>query len=324
MYNYSAQSPEAAAETVKANAGRVQGGDFKWTFNNSVDDESYTVNKALKSALISYKDSIVAIGSGFSDSTVTQPDDSSSKPDDSSSSKPDDSSSQAPVSSGSYVHNFTKDGTSDSFFSITGNLSTSKGTVNYNGMTLTQCLKMESATNISFHAPSAGKLTLVFVESTGNIKLDGNKLTASNGVITADVSAGSHTLTKADVASLFYMAYTSSNDTSSKTDDSSKPDDSSSQGSDPVTADLYPSVKTQVKDHKIGFKWTAVPGAEKYGIGVFQANKWVVKKQVDGSITTWTSPQVANGTYRLVVLAKVNGEWVSADVFKRSFYVTVS
>ena len=331
MYNYSAQSPEAAAETVKANAGRVQGGDFKWTFNNSVDDESYTVNTGLKSALISYKDSIVAVGSGFSDSTVTQPDDSSSKPDDSSSrpddsssSKPDDSSSQAPVSSGSYVHNFTKDGTSDSFFSITGNLSTSKGTVNYNGMTLTQCLKMESATNISFNAPASGKLTLVFVESTGNIKLDGNKLTASNGVITADVSAGSHTLTKADVASLFYMAYTSSNDTSSKTDDSSKPDDSSSQGSDPVTADLYPSVKTQVKDHKIGFKWTAVPGAEKYGVGVFQANKWVVKKQVDGSITTWTSPQVANGTYRLVVLAKVNGEWVSADVFKRSFYVTVS
>ena len=86
---------------------------------------------------------------------------------------------------------------------------------------------------------------------------------------------------------------------------------------------LYPVVQTQVKDHKIGFKWTKVPGAEKYGIGVYQANKWVVKKQVDGSVTTWTSPQVANGTYRLVVLAKVNGQWVNADVFKKSFYVTV-
>ena len=86
---------------------------------------------------------------------------------------------------------------------------------------------------------------------------------------------------------------------------------------------LYPAVKTQVKEHKIGFRWTSVPGAEKYGIGVYQANKWVVKKQVDGSITTWTSPQVANGTYRLVVLAKVNGQWVNADVFKKSFYVTV-
>ena len=62
---------------------------------------------------------------------------------------------------------------------------------------------------------------------------------------------------------------------------------------------------------------------EKYGVGVYQANKWVVKKQVDASVTTWTSPQVSNGTYRLVVLAKVNGQWVNADVFKKSFYVTV-
>ena len=89
------------------------------------------------------------------------------------------------------------------------------------------------------------------------------------------------------------------------------------------TTSLYPEVQTQVKDHKIGFKWNKIPGAEKYGIGVYQANKWVVKKQVDGSITTWTSPQVANGTYRLVVLAKVNGQWVKADVFKHAFYVTV-
>ena len=100
--------------------------------------------------------------------------------------------------------------------------------------------------------------------------------------------------------------------------------DNSSIGDDPIdTSLLYPVVKTQVKDHKIGFKWTKVEGAEKYGIGVYQANKWVVKKQVDGSVTTWTSPKVSNGTYRLVVLAKVNGQWVNADVFKKSFYVTV-
>jgi hypothetical protein len=89
------------------------------------------------------------------------------------------------------------------------------------------------------------------------------------------------------------------------------------------TTSLYPVVQTQVKDRKIGFKWNAVPGAEKYGVGVYQANKWVVKKQVDGSVHTWTSPQVGTGTYRLVVLAKVNGSWVSADVFKHAFYVTV-
>ena len=214
MYSYTAQSPEAAVETVKANAGRVQGGDFKWTFNNSVDDESYAVNTALKSALKSYKDSIKAIGSGFSDSTTpssssSSSSDSSSKPDSSSSSsKPDSSSSSQGSSSSSaaYVHDFTANGTSSSFFSITGNLSSSKGSVTYGGKTLTQCLKMESSTTISFNAPSAGTLTLVFAESAGTIKLDGNKLTASNGVLTTSVSAGSHTLTKADVANLFYMS----------------------------------------------------------------------------------------------------------------------
>ena len=89
-------------------------------------------------------------------------------------------------------------------------------------------------------------------------------------------------------------------------------------------AGKYPAVNTQVNDNRIGFRWTAVQGAEKYGIGVYQAEKWVVKKQVDGSVTSWTSPQVSDGTYRLAVLAKVDGEWVNADVFRHSFYVTVN
>ena len=89
------------------------------------------------------------------------------------------------------------------------------------------------------------------------------------------------------------------------------------------TTNLYPVVKTQVSNRKIGFKWTKVPGAEKYGIGVYQANKWKVVKQVDSSVTSWTSPQVNSGKYRIVVLAKVNGQWVNTDVFKKAFYVTV-
>ncbi len=86
---------------------------------------------------------------------------------------------------------------------------------------------------------------------------------------------------------------------------------------------LYPSVQTQVKDHKIGFKWNAIDGAEKYGIAVFQANKWVVKKQVDGNVTSWTSPQVGNGTYKMAVCAKVNGEWVKDNINQHTFNVTV-
>ena len=115
------------------------------------------------------------------------------------------------VVSGGYVHNFTENGTSSSFYTITGNLSTAKGTVTYNGLTLTQCLKMESATSISFTAPSAGSLTLVFAETTANINVNGVKYTSSgDGIITIDVAAGTNTITKADTANLFYMVYTAS------------------------------------------------------------------------------------------------------------------
>ncbi|MBR7083568.1 MAG: right-handed parallel beta-helix repeat-containing protein, partial [Oscillospiraceae bacterium] len=70
FYKYTVDKAEDVPAKVTANAGRVQGGDFQWKFDNSVDDESYAVNTALKAALVAYKDSIVAIGSGFSDSTA--------------------------------------------------------------------------------------------------------------------------------------------------------------------------------------------------------------------------------------------------------------
>jgi pectate lyase len=57
MYSYTADSPEQAVANVRAYAGRVQGGDFKWTFDNSVDDASGEVNQKLKDALMAYKGS---------------------------------------------------------------------------------------------------------------------------------------------------------------------------------------------------------------------------------------------------------------------------
>ena len=111
---------------------------------------------------------------------------------------------------GGYVHNFTDNGTSSSFYTITGNLSTAKGTASYNGLTLTQCLKMETATGITFNAPASGKLTLVFGEAAGNAKIDGNKVTSDNGVLTVDLAAGTHEITKADSCNLFYMVFAAS------------------------------------------------------------------------------------------------------------------
>ena len=94
---------------------------------------------------------------------------------------------------------------------ISGNLASNKGTVTYNGLTLTQCLKMESSTSIKFTAPSAGKLTLVFGESGKNVKINGKKNASdSNCIVTVDVAAGSVEITKGDTMSLYYMIYTPS------------------------------------------------------------------------------------------------------------------
>lgn len=61
MYEYTPDSPEQAVENVIQFAGRVNGGDFKWTFNNAVDDASSDVNTDLKSALANYQTSLVYV-----------------------------------------------------------------------------------------------------------------------------------------------------------------------------------------------------------------------------------------------------------------------
>ena len=73
MYSYTPDKAEDVPTIVTAKAGRVDGGDFKWQFNNAVDDESYAVNQELKSALTSYKGSVVAIGSGFKEDNAPAP-----------------------------------------------------------------------------------------------------------------------------------------------------------------------------------------------------------------------------------------------------------
>ncbi len=216
MYSYTADKAEDVPAIVTSKAGRLDGGDFKWQFDNSVDDASYSKNSALYSALEGYKTGVIAIGSGFKSDTGSSTPASTTAASTTKATttaattvKTTSAGSSTPVTGG-YVHNFTKDGASSSFYTISGNLSTSKGTVSYNGLTLTQCLKMESATTISFNAPSDGKLTLVFAEDAATAKLNGTKLTASGGVITADVKAGTNTITKADTANLFYMVYSGS------------------------------------------------------------------------------------------------------------------
>ena len=273
-------APADVPSIVTRYAGRIMGGDFKWTFDNSVDDTSYSLNRPLKDKLNAYKTSLVSVGGGSVSSgekhihnyvstitkkatcaeegeitytctatngtcdkktytevvpktahtygewkvvkeateteeglkshscTVCGAEETASIP-----KKGSTGGTETPeVPTGdSKVHNFTTSDANSSFFVISGNLASNKGTVTYNGLTLTQCLKMESSTSIKFTAPSAGKLTLVFGESGKNVKINGKKNASdSNCIVTVDVAGGSVEITKGDTMNLFYMIYTPS------------------------------------------------------------------------------------------------------------------
>ncbi|MBS2098336.1 pectate lyase family protein [Carboxylicivirga linearis] len=190
MYEYTSETPEDAKATVMEYAGRMEGGDFIWAFDNSVDDASYEVNQALKNALSAYQTTLVSIqGDAEDDGSGDGGDDG------------------GPVDEGDMIHNFTLSGLNSSFYNISGNLSDSKGTVVYNGLTLTQCLKIESATSISFTSTQNGQLTLVFNEGfEGKFKVNGTAYYPTNGILNLDIAAGDYEFTKGDVANLYFMS----------------------------------------------------------------------------------------------------------------------
>jgi pectate lyase len=112
-----------------------------------------------------------------------------------------------PSNSGNMVQNFTTSGKTSTFYTISGNMNSSPGTVSYAGLTLTQCLKIESATSITFTTTQAGTLTLVFDATfTGTIKVNTVSYTAVAGVVTMTIPAGSNTIAKGSTANLYYMS----------------------------------------------------------------------------------------------------------------------
>jgi pectate lyase len=108
---------------------------------------------------------------------------------------------------GNEIHNFTTSGKTSSFYAITGNMNSTAGSVTYAGLTLTARLKIESSTSIIYTTTSASTLTLVFDSNfTGTIKVNNVSYTASAGIVTASIPAGTNTITKGSVANLFYIS----------------------------------------------------------------------------------------------------------------------
>ncbi|HEX9062283.1 MAG TPA: dockerin type I domain-containing protein [Clostridia bacterium] len=70
MYKYTPDDPSAVQSKVTTYAGRVNGGDFKWTFTDS-DDADSSVNAALKQAILDYKPDQAATASPLPTSSST-------------------------------------------------------------------------------------------------------------------------------------------------------------------------------------------------------------------------------------------------------------
>lgn len=195
MYEYDVETPDDAKNTVTRFAGRVQGGDFKWTFNNNVDDKDYSVNVELKAAVLGYSTKLVKVGSSTSTEDPVDPPIDPVVP---------------PVTDG-IVHIFAKDGKESPYFTIVGNISNSKGSIKYNGENLEISLKMESSTKIDFTIEKSMTLTIIGqAESLGKkIKVNGNKheivLKDDQYLCEVPLEAGSHTITKGDSINIFVL-----------------------------------------------------------------------------------------------------------------------
>lgn len=119
----------------------------------------------------------------------------------------DPSNPENPSEGNTYQQNFTTDGLNSDFFIISGNLSTSKGTVTYQDLTLTTALKIESSTSISFTTKNDADLILVFNEDCNKkITIDSQSYTITNGILTVELAAGDHTIRKADSINMFFIS----------------------------------------------------------------------------------------------------------------------
>ena len=240
------QSPEASVEIVKQYSGRVAGGDFTYEFDNPTADKDDAIDTILASKILSYKTNMVSIqGLDITNTENNTQEDTSLKSTDVIAlidALPDSSNVVAsnrgailearskynalseeekqkvnnidklvaceealaalPQEANVCTFPYTGD-----YFDISGNTATNKGSVTYNGNTYSTCLKIESATSITFVAATDVTLTIVLGTSgANNIKVDGTKYTGnSDYIITLSLKAGSHTITKGDTANLFYL-----------------------------------------------------------------------------------------------------------------------
>lgn len=206
-----------ATITGELGAGRMNHGDFQWTFDNAVEDANYDVITALKSALKAYQPTVI----GFADGTAISsqgsgegeggnPDDGGDNPGGENPGGDDDPVVINPIE-GEVICHFSDKKPSSAMVTVSGNYSNSKGSVTYSGKEYSICVKMESATSISLAPTGDCNITLMFgsAETGKKLKIDEETYTTdAQGLYTFEATAGTrYELKKGDSINLFLIIF---------------------------------------------------------------------------------------------------------------------
>ena len=193
MYNYDAVAADDVPALVTGyyGAGRMNHGDFSYTFPDNVgnDDTDSAYDSTLGSLLDNYQTSLLGIF-GEEDS-----------------SEEEQGGGDVPTPEGTITCSFDKTGVpSSTFFTVVGNGSNSKGKATVDGVEYTTCLKMENATSIQFVLTDKRQMTLYFADTeTASIKINGTKISGSASTYSQVLEPGSYELTKDKSVNLFYI-----------------------------------------------------------------------------------------------------------------------
>lgn len=218
MPSYTADKAEDVPAKVMKYAGRVNGGDLKYTFNNAVDDALYAVNSAIKNLLTSYKTTLVAV-SAFGDNISGEEEgEETSGGEGGDAPGTGETGTDGEQEYALYVNADGTKYTSDGFYTLTST-NTSKQSNTYNGTTYAYAIKLESSTVISFTPTVKSKLVIILTGAT-TVKLNDAetaKATAdadNKGLykLELDVDAKANTIKKRDTNNIVYM-YLIPNDT---------------------------------------------------------------------------------------------------------------
>jgi pectate lyase len=208
MYSYAVQTPDDAKTSVMQYAGRINGGDLKFTFA-SAEDKNAEIIPTLETLVKNYKGAVLEIGGNVVGSGGEGGGGGSGG--------------EGGGGGGSDACNKeyipATDVNTDNSFTIGGSLSKNGGTQTYNGVSLTQGLKMDSKGSVAFTTTTNNAVLLVGVNSKsagGALKLNGTERITNIGTTLTEATielgeAGSYTIEKGTNENYIYYVVLTEN-----------------------------------------------------------------------------------------------------------------